>query len=63
MNDEQKKVDAELVKDVEVEDTAFERVFWQVLTQLGWALGSIFLALLVAALIMIATGSNPLVAF
>ncbi|MFX0169668.1 MAG: ABC transporter permease [Candidatus Hodarchaeota archaeon] len=64
MKEDQKEIGTKLAQDAKDEgEGAFERIFWRILTELGWALGSIFLALLVAALIMIATGSNPLLAY
>jgi simple sugar transport system permease protein len=64
MNKEQKNIEADLEEAVtEEEEGAFERIFWRILTELGWALGSIILALLVSALIMIAIGSNPIQAY
>lgn len=41
----------------------FERTLVRILQEVGWAVGSIILALLVVALIMIATGYNPIIAY
>jgi len=48
---------------VDEEEGTIEGIFWKILYELGWALGSIILALLVSALIMTATGSNPILAY
>ena len=64
MIEEQKELETELVDAVaEEEEGAFEKIFWRILTQLGWALGSIIIAFLVSALIMIASGRDPIVAY
>lgn len=64
MNELKTATEEELVQAVvEEEEGTFEGIFWKILYELGWALGSIMLALLVSALIMVAIGSNPIVAY